>query len=77
MTEPKKAIVLRAKREERHRTLRDLLFSNKELLNSLRIQKIPDEQLEKLAERMTRTGQVPLWIKDPKLLSKLVDVING
>lgn len=67
----------RQRKELRHKTLRDLLFAHKELLNSLRIQPIPDDQLERLAERMTRTGNVPLWIKDPKFLSKLLDVINN
>jgi hypothetical protein len=65
------------KRETRQAKLRTLLFSNKDLLNSLRIQTIPDEQLERLAERVCRTGQIPVWIKDPKLLSQLVEIVNN
>lgn len=70
-------------RAHREVAIRALLEADRPLLNKLRIREgisaIPlrDDELSKLCERIARTDNIPRWLMDPKLLSKLLEVVNA
>lgn len=74
---------LASARAQRQFSVRALLVAHRPLLDQLRLREkfssIPlrDDELEKLAERIARTGNIPRWLMDPKLLAKLLEIVNA